>query len=661
MAHTLSWVNVGDDWAFYVNDKQQTVSPVEIKNGDVIRIEPSTSVSVNGTTYSQATTLALSDTDIAVTVGSTPSIGGDVDITINYTETAIVATKTLDLTTLSNWANLAYGDHTVKIVAKADGYRDSDASASVTVNKIKPNYLTFTGETGDFNLTLGSSGAKEWDGTVEYSTDASNWTVWDGTSINSANSKLYLRGKNNTKFFTAAGACLKLSEKASCSGNINFLLDYENPPTTIGDSSFSCLFYGCTNLTAAPELPATTLGKQSYSAMFHGCTSLATAPALPATTLGAGCYYMMFKNCSALTTPPELLITTLEKSCYQEMFSGCTGLTAAPTLPATIMTEMCYYNMFKNCSSLTVAPDLPATTLATECYYSMFEGCAALVTPPSLPATTMATRCYSMMFIGCKTLVTPPELPATSLASSCYENMFFGCSALAIAPALPATTLSDSCYDSMFAGCSSLIAAPELPATTLSDFCYNGMFSRCTSLTTLPVLPATTLANYCYDNMFTNCTSLTYLPDLPATTLADGCYYSMFYGCSGIKISASQTDEYKTAWIIPSSGTISSAATDWNMDMFRKTGGTQTGNPAFNTTYYGAWEETIVVGPKTLTVTDATVQVNGADVTSSYTLKNGDVITATGDNGVTINDVYYYSDQEIAVYAQDISIVGGDL
>ena len=43
--------------------------------------------------------------------------------------------KSVNLTTLSGWANLANGNHIVKIVAKADGYIDSDKSAGVEVTK----------------------------------------------------------------------------------------------------------------------------------------------------------------------------------------------------------------------------------------------------------------------------------------------------------------------------------------------------------------------------------------------------------------------------------------------------------------------------------------------------------------------------------------------
>ena len=205
-----------------------------------------------------------------------------------------------------------------------------------------------------------------------------------------------------------------------------------------------------------------------------------------------------------------------------------------------------------------------STTISNKyCYYSMFRGCTSLTMAPALPATTLATYCYYSMFYGCTSLTTAPALPATTLENSCYCGMFYGCTTLATAPALPATKLASSCYADMFLGCTSLTTAPELPATTLIFFCYTEMFRDCTSLTTAP--------------------------ELPATTLEDGCYQSMFYGCTGLKISATQTGEYTTAWRIPSIGEIASEELWWNTNMLTNTGGTFTANPSINTTYYGAW------------------------------------------------------------------------
>ena len=127
-----------------------------------------------------------------------------------------------------------------------------------------------------------------------------------------------------------------------------------------------------------PCLPVTTLAESCYSSMFFGCKALTTAPVLPATTLANYCYYDMFQGCTSLTTAPELPATTLASNCYGYMFYGCTALTTAPELHATTLASNCYWYMFQNCTSLTTAPVLPAKTLANNCYAGMFWNCSNL-------------------------------------------------------------------------------------------------------------------------------------------------------------------------------------------------------------------------------------------------------------------------------------------
>ena len=140
-------------------------------------------------------------------------------------------------------------------------------------------------------------------------------------------------------------------------------------------------------------LPATTLTQSCYSWMFYGCTGLTRAPALPATTLVRFCYNSMFQKCTGLTSAPDLPATTLANNCYSDMFSGCTGLKSAPALPATTLEVNCYSAMFEGCASLTKAPDLPATTLAELCYRQMFSGCAALKEIKCLATDISASDC----------------------------------------------------------------------------------------------------------------------------------------------------------------------------------------------------------------------------------------------------------------------------
>lgn len=228
-------------------------------------------------------------------------------------------------------------------------------------------------------------------------------------------------------------------------------------------------------------------------------------------------------------------------------------------------------------------------TMADYCFHHLFADCTSLVAFPELPAVSLARYCYYGMFSGCTGLVTAPELPATTLADYCYYYMFENCTSLAIAPKLHATTLTKNCYYNMFRFCNALTSAPELPATTLAQNCYGAMFYGCKALTTAPELPATIMADYCYQHMFRECSELVEIPKLPATTLAAYCYQSMFNNCAKVKMSAAKTGDYQTPYRIPTSGT-GTTATDALKDMFGGTGGTFTGTPTINTTYYTANE-----------------------------------------------------------------------
>ena len=60
-------------------------------------------------------------------------------------ESAATPKVSVDLTTLPGWESLSTGSHNITIVAKADGYRDSEPSAAVSVEKAAPASL-YVGE-----------------------------------------------------------------------------------------------------------------------------------------------------------------------------------------------------------------------------------------------------------------------------------------------------------------------------------------------------------------------------------------------------------------------------------------------------------------------------------------------------------------------------------
>ena len=60
--------------------------------------------------------------------------------TVTLTTKAIVQKQTIDVSTLTGWANLATGNHQITVKTKASGYADSAASNAVTVAKATSGY-----------------------------------------------------------------------------------------------------------------------------------------------------------------------------------------------------------------------------------------------------------------------------------------------------------------------------------------------------------------------------------------------------------------------------------------------------------------------------------------------------------------------------------------
>ena len=170
-------------------------------------------------------------------------------------------------------------------------------------------YLTFS-SAQSFTITPQEA---LWNGTLEYSTDATSWAVFDTAGATAADDgsgtyRLYLRGTGNTSISAATvyalGWTLTAAGTVACEGNIETLLDYAKVingehPVMYG-YCFANLFQDWTALTEAPALPATTLADYCYSGMFQGCTGLTQPPALPATALADYCYQNMFQGCTGI-------------------------------------------------------------------------------------------------------------------------------------------------------------------------------------------------------------------------------------------------------------------------------------------------------------------------------------------------------------------------
>ena len=304
------------------------------------------------------------------------------------------------------------------------------------IHDYSQDYFTMVVTVGGDIKFSGSSTAN----TLSYSKDnGKTWNTVDRDTIISltAGDNVLWKGTPTPKEEKGIGKFSgDTNVRYSVEGNAMSLLfgdDYHGQTSLSGKTyALYRLFSGNTNVTSAENLslPATTLTNYCYYSMFYGCTNLTTAPQLSATTLASSCYYGMFSGCTSLTTAPSVLpATTLTNSCYQYMFNGCTSLTTAPELPATTLASSCYASMFYGCTSLTEVPELPATTLTNYCYQYMFSNCTSLTTAPVLSATTLAEKCYYTMFSGCTSLSSIKCLATDISATNCTSNWVNGVAA----------------------------------------------------------------------------------------------------------------------------------------------------------------------------------------------------------------------------------------
>lgn len=101
--------------------------------------------------------------------------GLDGTITITTKQTGSSTTKQqIDLSTLSGWANLSNGEHSITVKAKASGYADSAASNAVTVTVTKAASVQYYGTATPLSQARDSMGA----------TTVGNYALFGGGNYN---------------------------------------------------------------------------------------------------------------------------------------------------------------------------------------------------------------------------------------------------------------------------------------------------------------------------------------------------------------------------------------------------------------------------------------------------------------------------------------------
>ena len=273
------------------------------------------------------------------------------------------------------YENIGGGEHTITIVYRKDSSGNSyDDRGYILIDK---NYKIYSESGGgdnpepevvDYNnymtieaLENGLSVMNNYSA-LEYCIDGNGtWISLPAntyTSSINAGQRLHFRGNDLTPISNTGIGTFTITRSCNLTGNCNSLLFGDNAAKNFSLAAFQYayykLFYNCTAIKSISEtfLPAMALSNYCYGYMFYGCSNLTNAPNLPSQTLVGSCYYYMYRGCTSLTNPGILSATTLATYCCYGMYYGCTSLTIAPVLLAETMVSYCYYYMFSNCSNL---------------------------------------------------------------------------------------------------------------------------------------------------------------------------------------------------------------------------------------------------------------------------------------------------------------------
>lgn len=153
---------------------------------------------------------------------------------------------------------------------------------------------------------------KNWNGTMQYSTNNSTWDTWGGTELLYAKQnadgyyRLFIRGIENTYINSSNDSPKRWrldGESIYCYGNLENILDYEtvslgNHPSLTSNYNFAYIFAYNPELLSAPKVSGISLsGRQGVLwCLFRGCYKLETITKLTTDTYGDyACGYMFYQ------------------------------------------------------------------------------------------------------------------------------------------------------------------------------------------------------------------------------------------------------------------------------------------------------------------------------------------------------------------------------
>jgi hypothetical protein len=196
---------------------------------------------------------------------------------------------------------------------------------------------------------------------------------------------------------------------------------------TVSNYCYQGMFCKCNSLTAPPVLPDSALATGCYQSMFEdsGVRYTPTFHSAGDETLGDSCYSNMFKGCTNLIYADSLYASKVGQESYLAMFAGCTNLVSPPSIYAVVLGNMACAWMFSGCSNLERASAFRNNVwMSWRACYTMYENCIALTDIPEIKANGICAESCAWMFAGCKSIfmttvsgeghITPYRIQATS-------------------------------------------------------------------------------------------------------------------------------------------------------------------------------------------------------------------------------------------------------
>lgn len=319
----------------------------------------------------------------------------------------------------------------------ANGNWKSGRYATVTIHSVKVIDLAALIDDNDYpyfealeaNSTVGMTLTGTAAPTLYYSTDKSNWALWDYTDIALSNlgDRVYFYGTSSAFKVTNTSDYARFTGSGSLKLGGNIARFVGNAVLSIGVDALKGAFMGLTALVSAGDANfgvVKYIEKYALENTFKGCTALTSIPKINFISSGSDSLSSMFQDCTSLTAISDIDVLHIGGSrSFQKMFYGCTSLVSA--------------NMV--CRTSATGDDI---------YKEMFRGCTSLVNPPAIVGTTLSNNYrFSLMFCDCTSLERAPDLLPATLSHTCYYNMFKGCTSLKYVKCLATDISASSCTD----------------------------------------------------------------------------------------------------------------------------------------------------------------------------------------------------------------------